>query len=100
MLCKASLKGKEFKHFAQVFQALRIEVNTEMKAFEDFCTNVASNGNRRPTVVMSYHSHWKTDGENFYQQGVKRFGEGKEIFWNEIKLLSSESKTDWSFGGK
>src|SRR5687768_18568592 len=29
-------RGKENKYFAQVFQALRIEVNDEMKALENF----------------------------------------------------------------
>jgi 16S rRNA (cytosine1402-N4)-methyltransferase len=50
-------RGKEFKYFAQVFQALRIEVNTEMKALEDFlhqCGEVMAPQGR--LVVMSYHS--------------------------------------------
>jgi 16S rRNA (cytosine1402-N4)-methyltransferase len=34
-------RGKENKYFAQVFQALRIEVNEEMKLLKIFCTNVA-----------------------------------------------------------
>src|SRR5690349_19508127 len=40
-------RGKENKYFAQVFQALRIEVNEEMKALEDFlhqCAEVTAEG--------------------------------------------------------
>ena len=50
-------RGKENKYFAQVFQALRIEVNQEMKALEDFlhqCGEMIEVGGR--LVVMSYHS--------------------------------------------
>ena len=50
-------RGKENKYFAQVFQALRIEVNQEMKALEDFLHQsgeVMETGGR--LVVMSYHS--------------------------------------------
>src|SRR5688572_8870327 len=50
-------RGRENKYFAQVFQALRIEVNEELKALEDFlhqCAEVMSPGGR--LVIMSYHS--------------------------------------------
>ena len=50
-------KGKDFKYYAQVFQALRIEVNDEIAALEDLLMNaleVLKPGGR--LVVMSYHS--------------------------------------------
>ena len=50
-------KGKDFKYYAQVFQALRIEVNDEIDALEALLMNaleVLKPGGR--LVVMSYHS--------------------------------------------
>ncbi len=63
-------RGKENKYFAQVFQALRIEVNEEMKALEDFlhqCGEVIVTGGR--LVVMSYHSLGRQNGKELHQQG-------------------------------
>lgn len=79
-------RGKEFKYFAQVFQALRIEVNTEMKALEDFlhqCGEVMATNGR--LVVMSYHSLEDRLVKNFINKG-KVFGEvEKDFYGNEIK---------------
>jgi 16S rRNA (cytosine1402-N4)-methyltransferase len=50
-------KGKEFRYQAQVFQALRIEVNGELEALKDLLiqTNeVLASGGR--LVVLTYHS--------------------------------------------
>src|SRR5688572_22506077 len=79
-------RGKENKYFAQVFQALRIEVNQEMKALEDFlhqCGEVMTEGGR--LVVMSYHSLEDRMVKNFMNKG-KVFGEvEKDFYGNEIK---------------
>lgn len=79
-------RGKENKYFAQVFQALRIEVNEEMKALEDFlqqCGEVLIKGGR--LVVMSYHSLEDRMVKNYVNKG-KVFGEvEKDFFGNEIK---------------
>jgi 16S rRNA (cytosine1402-N4)-methyltransferase len=79
-------RGKENKYFAQVFQALRIEVNTEMKALEDFlhqCGEVMAPGGR--LVVMSYHSLEDRMVKNYMNKG-KVFGEvEKDFYGNEIK---------------
>jgi len=79
-------RGKEHKYFAQVFQALRIEVNQEMKALEDFlhqCGEVLKPGGR--LVVMSYHSLEDRMVKNYINTG-KVFGElEKDFFGNPIK---------------
>jgi 16S rRNA (cytosine1402-N4)-methyltransferase len=79
-------RGKEFKYYAQVFQALRIEVNQEMSALEEFlmqCVEVMEVGGR--LVVMSYHSLEDRMVKNFIQTG-KVFGNlEKDFFGNPIK---------------
>ena len=88
---KAALKsitprGKENKYFAQVFQALRIEVNEELKALEDFlhqCGEVMEEGGR--LVVMSYHSLEDRMVKNYMNKG-KVYGDvEKDFYGNEIK---------------
>src|SRR5688572_87243 len=79
-------RGKEFKYFAQVFQALRIEVNEEMKALENFlhqCGEVMEVGGR--LVVMSYHSLEDRMVKNYINKG-KMYGDvEKDFYGNEIK---------------
>ncbi len=79
-------RGKENKYFAQVFQALRIEVNEEMQALEDFlhqCGDVIEKGGR--LVVLSYHSLEDRMVKNFINTG-KAFGElEKDFFGNKLR---------------
>jgi 16S rRNA (cytosine1402-N4)-methyltransferase len=79
-------RGKENKYFAQVFQALRIEVNEEMKALEDFlhqCGELMNPEGR--LVVMSYHSLEDRMVKNYINTG-KVFGElEKDFYGNPIK---------------
>jgi 16S rRNA (cytosine1402-N4)-methyltransferase len=86
-------RGKENKYFAQVFQALRIEVNEEMKALEDFlhqCGEVIAKGGR--LVVMSYHSLEDRMVKNYINKG-KVFGEvEKDFFGNEIKPFNAVNR--------
>lgn len=86
LLKKFAPRGKEFKYYAQVFQAIRIEVNDEMGALEDFLTQsaeVLKPGGR--LVVMSYHSLEDRMVKNFINKG-KVFGEvEKDFFGNELK---------------
>jgi 16S rRNA (cytosine1402-N4)-methyltransferase len=86
-------RGRENKYFAQVFQALRIEVNQEMKALEDFlhqCGEVIELGGR--LVVMSYHSLEDRMVKNYMQKG-KVFGEvEKDFFGNEIKAFETVNR--------
>ena len=86
-------RGKENKYFAQVFQALRIEVNEEMKALEDFlhqCGEVIVTGGR--LVVMSYHSLEDRMVKNYINKG-KVYGEvDKDFFGNEIKPFEAVNR--------
>jgi len=63
-------RGKENKYFAQVFQALRIEVNGELEALEAMLKQsleVLKPGGR--LVVMSYHSLEDRLVKNFIKSG-------------------------------
>lgn len=74
-------RGREYKYFAQVFQALRIEVNDEMKALENFlhqCGEVMEQSGR--LVVMSYHSLEDRMVKNYMQKG-KVYGEMEKDFY-------------------
>lgn len=85
-LRSAAPRGKENKYFAQVFQALRIEVNEEMKALENFlhqCGEVMDTGGR--LVVMSYHSLEDRMVKNYMAKG-KMFGDvEKDFYGNELR---------------
>jgi 16S rRNA (cytosine1402-N4)-methyltransferase len=81
-------KGKEFKYFAQVFQALRIEVNDEMGALEDMLTqsvDVLKKDGR--LVVMSYHSLEDRMVKNFINKGKFQGEVKKDFFGNLIRPL-------------
>lgn len=86
-------RGKENKYFAQVFQALRIEVNDEMGALQEFLTQSAEV--LRPQgrlVVMSYHSLEDRLVKNFIGKG-KFYGEvEKDLFGNDLKPLQSVTR--------
>ena len=79
-------RGKENKYLAQVFQALRIEVNEELKALEEMllqCADTIKSGGK--LVIMSYHSLEDRLVKNFINKG-KFFGEvEKDLFGNDIK---------------
>ncbi|MES2417988.1 MAG: 16S rRNA (cytosine(1402)-N(4))-methyltransferase RsmH [Bacteroidota bacterium] len=79
-------KGKENKYLAQVFQALRIEVNGEIEVLESFLTQTAdvlNVGGR--LVVMSYHSLEDRPVKNFIAKGKFRGEVEKDFFGNEQK---------------
>ena len=76
-------RGKENKYFAQLFQALRIEVNDELGALQEMLlqsAEVIKPGGK--LVVMSYHSLEDRLVKNFIAKG-KFFGEiEKDIYGN------------------
>ncbi|UYZ60909.1 16S rRNA (cytosine(1402)-N(4))-methyltransferase RsmH [Hymenobacter latericus] len=79
-------RGKENKYLAQVFQALRIEVNNELTVLEamlEQAAQVLRPGGR--LVVMSYHSLEDRLVKNYLGTG-KFFGEvEKDLFGNPQK---------------
>jgi 16S rRNA (cytosine1402-N4)-methyltransferase len=84
---------KEFKYFAQVFQALRIEVNEEMKALEEFLFQVPdllSPSGR--LVVMSYHSLEDRMVKNYIKCGHLHGQLEKDFFGNVLKPLKAVSR--------
>jgi 16S rRNA (cytosine1402-N4)-methyltransferase len=86
-------RGKENKYYAQVFQALRIEVNEELKALEEMLeqsAEVLKPGGR--LVVISYHSLEDRLVKNFINKG-KFFGEiEKDVFGNFKKPFEAITK--------
>lgn len=81
-------KGKENKYMAQVFQALRMEVNAEIAVLESFLEQsamVLNQGGR--LVVISYHSLEDRPVKNFIAKGRFRGEVEKDFFGNEQKPL-------------
>jgi 16S rRNA (cytosine1402-N4)-methyltransferase len=94
-------KGKENKYLAQVFQALRIEVNQEMEALQEFLTqsaDVLKPGGR--LVVISYHSLEDRLVKNFIAKGKFRGEVEKDFYGNEIKPLMNISRKAISASGE
>lgn len=82
-------KFKDHKFFAQVFQALRIEVNNEMDVLEKFllqCPEVLKNDGR--LVVMSYHSLEDRLVKNFMKRGHLDGSIEKDFYGNVLKPLT------------
>ncbi len=88
ILKKFAPRGKEFKYFAQVFQALRIAVNDEMVALEEMlfqATDVLKPGGR--LVVMSYHSLEDRLVKNYMSKGKFQGEVEKDFYGNIIRPL-------------
>ncbi|UJP66558.1 16S rRNA (cytosine(1402)-N(4))-methyltransferase RsmH [Mongoliitalea daihaiensis] len=87
-LQKFAPRGKEFKYFAQVFQALRIEVNDEMGALEEMLlqtVDVLKPEGR--LVIMSYHSLEDRLVKNFINKGKFQGEVEKDFYGNQIRPL-------------
>jgi 16S rRNA (cytosine1402-N4)-methyltransferase len=81
ILNKLAPKHREFKYFAQVFQAIRIEVNQELAVIEEFLAQapmVLKPEGR--LVVMSFHSLEDRLVKNFIKAGNVEGKEDKDLF--------------------
>jgi 16S rRNA (cytosine1402-N4)-methyltransferase len=90
---KVAPRNKENKYYAQVFQALRIEVNKELEALEAFLqqsVSVLKPGGR--LVVMSYHSLEDRLVKNYMQKGKFRGEVEKDFYGNMIRPYKVISK--------
>ncbi len=86
-------RGKENKYLAQVFQALRIEVNQELEALQEFLVQSAEvlvSGGR--LVVMSYHSLEDRLVKNFIAKGKFRGEVEKDFFGNDLRPFDAVSR--------
>jgi len=82
---KVVRKGRENKYYAQVFQALRIEVNKEMEALKELLTQsleVLKPGGR--LVVISYHSLEDRLVKNIMRSGKFEGEVEKDFFGNQL----------------
>ncbi|MDX2302165.1 MAG: 16S rRNA (cytosine(1402)-N(4))-methyltransferase RsmH [Microscillaceae bacterium] len=87
LLQKYAPPRKEFKYFAQVFQAIRIEVNDEMAALEEMLqqtTEVLRPGGR--LVVLSYHSLEDRLVKTFIQKGKFQGEIEKDFYGNTLGI--------------
>jgi len=78
-------RGKENQYFAQLFQALRIEVNDELNALKELLEQSASvlnSGGR--LVVMAYHSLEDRLVKNFIRDGKFEGDAEKDFYGNRI----------------
>ncbi len=86
-------RGKEFKYYAQVFQALRIEVNDEMGALEELLLSAVEL--LKPEgrlVVMSYHSLEDRLVKSLMTKGKFQGEVEKDFYGNLIRPLEPVSR--------
>jgi 16S rRNA (cytosine1402-N4)-methyltransferase len=81
ILNKLAPKHREFKYFAQVFQAIRIEVNQELAVIEEFLAQTPTVLKQEGRlVIMSFHSLEDRLVKNFIKAGNVQGKEDKDLF--------------------
>jgi 16S rRNA (cytosine1402-N4)-methyltransferase len=91
ILFKLAPRNKEFRYFAQAFQAIRIEVNQELRVIEEFleqCPKVLAPAGR--LCVISFHSLEDRLVKNYIRTGDCFGKEDKDMFGVVHKPLESE----------
>jgi 16S rRNA (cytosine1402-N4)-methyltransferase len=91
ILFKLAPRNKEFRYFAQAFQAIRIEVNQELRVIEEFleqCPKVMAPAGR--LCVISFHSLEDRLVKNYIRTGDCFGKEDKDMFGVVHKPLESE----------
>lgn len=86
-------RGKENQYYAQVFQALRIEVNEELEVLKSFleqCSEVLNPSGR--LVVMSYHSLEDRLVKNYIAKGKFSGEVVKDLYGNYYTPLTSVTR--------
>ena len=92
------VKGNPEKYFAQVFQALRIEVNEELVALKELLeqsVDVLEDGGR--LVVITFHSLEDRIVKNFFKNGNFDEEQSKDLFGkqeeNPLKVITKKPVT-------
>ncbi len=89
----AHVRGKKHKYYAQLFQALRIEVNDEFGALRALLTQsaevLAPNGR---LVIISYHSLEDKYVKNFFKKGTFDGSDYKDFYGNSLQVLKPVNK--------
>jgi 16S rRNA (cytosine1402-N4)-methyltransferase len=82
-VCEKFAYGKKVKYYAQVFQAIRIEVNEEIDALHEFLTqSVSALKTGGKLVVLTYHSLEDRPVKNFIKTGTFDGNINKDMFGN------------------
>lgn len=85
---KNAPRGREIKYLAQVFQAIRIEVNDELAALKEFLTQTGDLLKAEGRlVVMSYHSLEDRLVKNYINKGNFKGVDAKDFYGNPIRVL-------------
>ncbi|MFN0083344.1 MAG: 16S rRNA (cytosine(1402)-N(4))-methyltransferase RsmH [Ferruginibacter sp.] len=82
----AVVKGNPNKYLAQVFQALRIEVNEEMKVLEEMLEQTKAVLNKDGSVaIITFHSLEDRAVKNFFKNGSIQEQEADDVYGTRVE---------------